>query len=44
MKYTLITPKGQIFQFFLKTVADTYQAAYGGVVFSQQILVDTEQV
>jgi len=44
MKYTLITPKGQIFQFFLKAVADTYQAAYGGVVFSQQILVDTEQV
>jgi len=38
MTYILITSKGQIFQFFLKAVADSYQLAYGGVVFTQQIL------
>jgi len=44
MTYTLITPKGQIFQFFLKAVADTYQQAYGGTVITAEILVDTELV
>lgn len=38
MKYTLITSKGKVYTFFLKTVADTYQQAYGGVVFTQQVL------
>ena len=41
MQYTLITPKGKVYTFFLKAVADTYAQAYGGVVFTQQIL-DTE--
>jgi len=40
MQYTLITRTGQIRQFFIRAVADNYQAIYGGVVFSQQILVD----
>ena len=40
MQYTLITPTGKVYTFFLKAVADTYQKAYGGVVISQQILVD----
>jgi len=43
MKYTLITPMGRIFIFFLRSTADIYQSAYGGVVFSQQI-VDSELV
>jgi hypothetical protein len=38
MKYTLITSKGKVYTFFLKSVADTYQQAYGGVVFTQQVL------
>ena len=38
MKYTLITSKGKVYTFFLKTVAVTYQQAYGGVVFTQQVL------
>jgi hypothetical protein len=38
MKHTLITPTGRIFSFFLLDTANIYQAAYGGVVFSQQIL------
>lgn len=40
MKYTLITANGKVHTFFLQTVAETYQKAYGGVVISQQILVD----
>ena len=38
MKYTLITKQGKVYTFFLKSVADTYAQAYGGVVFTQQIL------
>ncbi len=41
MQYTLITPKGKVYTFFLQAVAETYQQAYGGVVFTQQVL-DTE--
>jgi hypothetical protein len=41
MKYTLITSNGKVYTFFLKTVADTYQQAYGGVVFTSYILEDT---
>jgi hypothetical protein len=38
MQYTLITSKGRIYVFFLRTVALQFQQAYGGVVFSQQEL------
>jgi hypothetical protein len=46
MKYTLITSKGQVMQFYVEAVAQLYQAINGGVVFTQQVLevVDTEQV
>ena len=40
MQYTLITKRGKVLTFFVKAVADTYQQAYGGVVITQQILVD----
>jgi hypothetical protein len=40
MQYTLVTNTGKIYTFFLKSVAETYQLAYSGVVFTQQILVD----
>jgi hypothetical protein len=42
MTYTLITKQGKVLTFFLKAVAETYQQAYGGVVFTQQILVDVK--
>ncbi len=38
MKFTLITSNGKVFTFFVKAVAETYQQAFGGVVFTQQIL------
>jgi hypothetical protein len=42
MRYTLITRKGKIYQFYIRQLADTYQRAYGGVVFDETIL-DTKE-
>jgi len=42
MKYTLITSNGKVLTFFLKAVAEQFQQAYGGVVFSQQVLETQE--
>jgi hypothetical protein len=42
MNYVLITPNGRVVPFYLLSVAQTYQIAYGGtlidttVVFAQQ--------
>jgi len=44
MKYTLITRNGKVLTFFLKAVAEQFQAAYGGVVITQQILEQLETV
>jgi hypothetical protein len=38
LQYTLITPQGRVYTFFLQAVAQQFQQAYGGVVFSQQIV------
>ena len=40
MSYTLITKQGKIMQFYIKSVAELYQTINGGVVITQQILVD----
>lgn len=40
MKYTLITSKGKVLTFYLKSVAETYQQAYGGQLITADILVD----
>ena len=40
MKYTLITPVGQIYTFFLLAAATCYQQAYGGQLITAGILVD----
>jgi hypothetical protein len=42
MQYTLITPKGKVYTFFILAVAQTYQQAYGGTVITKDILVDTK--
>lgn len=41
MKYTVITKQGKVKQFYIESVAKMYQQLNGGVVFTQQILVDT---
>lgn len=38
MNYTLVTKQGRIYTFYIEAAALCYQQAYGGVVFSQQIL------
>jgi hypothetical protein len=40
MQYTLITSKGNIMQFYVKSVADLYQSLNGGIVITKEILVD----
>ena len=40
MQYTLITKQGTVMQFYVKSVAELYQQLNGGVVITQQILVD----
>jgi hypothetical protein len=40
MPYTLITKQGKVMQFYVKSVAELYQSLNGGVVITQQILVD----
>ena len=40
MPYTLVTKTGKIMQFYVESVALLYQQLNGGVVFTQQILVD----
>ena len=42
MQYTLITKTGKVMQFYVKAVAEMYQALNGGVVISQQILEQQE--
>jgi len=46
MKYTLITSKGTVKQFFVQELANMYKDIYGGVVITQQVLktVDNFQV
>lgn len=38
MKYTLITPKGSVKQFYTEAMANLYKDIYGGVVLTQQAL------
>ena len=38
MKFTLITGYGRIYTFDIKAVAETFQQAYGGTLFTNDIL------
>ena len=40
MKYILITSTGKLYTFYLQSVAETYQKAYGGKIVTGAILVD----
>jgi hypothetical protein len=42
MEYTVITKTGKVKQFYIKSVAEMYRQLNGGVVFTQQILVDND--
>lgn len=38
MNFTLITSKGKIYTFYIKSVAEMYQRAYGGELITNEIL------
>jgi hypothetical protein len=40
MQYTLITKTGKLYTFYVLAVAETYQQAYGGVIVTNNMLVD----
>lgn len=42
MQFTLITKEGKVMQFFIQAVAEMYQTIYGGVVVTNEVLVDQE--
>ena len=44
MKYTLITPTGRVYQFYLKAVAEQFQQAYGGTLFDNSVVQMAEVV
>jgi hypothetical protein len=41
MKFTLITANGKVMTFFIKSVTETYQQAYGGSIVTDEILAET---
>ena len=42
MNYTLITRTGQVYTFYLRAVAETYQQAYGGTLFDKSVVQTAE--
>jgi hypothetical protein len=38
MRYTLITAQGRIYQFYLLTVAEQFQVAYGGTLIDNSVV------
>lgn len=43
MKFTLITGNGKVFTFYIKAVAETFQQAYGGTLFTDSIFTKENQ-
>lgn len=43
MQYTLITGNGKVYTFYIRTVAETYQQAYGGVIVTADNLMEITQ-
>ena len=43
MNFTLITRNGKVFTFYVKAVAETFQQAYGGTLFTGSILTKENQ-
>jgi hypothetical protein len=44
MKYTLITPTGRVYQFYLLETAKIWQGAYGGTLFDNSVVQTAEVV
>jgi len=37
MKFTLVTPKGRIYTFYIRAAAECYQRAYGGTLITDSV-------
>ena len=44
MPYTLITPKGRVYQFYLLASAQVWQKAYGGTLFDNSVVQTAETI
>lgn len=44
MRYTLITKTGKVMQFYVKGVAELYLSINGGVLFTDDVLKEIENV
>jgi len=44
MQFTLITPKGKIYTFFIQAVAEAYQRALGDVITTPEVFDTATQV
>ena len=44
MQYTLITSKGKLMQFYIKSVAETYLSLYGGTIIDPTICMVNKQI
>ena len=42
MKFTLIAGNGKVLTFFIRAVAETYQNAFGGIIVTNEVLVDNK--
>ena len=42
MQYTVISAKGRVYQFYLRSVAMLWQQAYGGVLLEPSLIQTTE--
>ena len=43
MRFTLIAGNGKVFTFFIKALAEQFQKAYGGNIFTSDILTKETQ-
>ena len=43
MKYTLITPQGRVYQFYLLATAEVWQKAYGGTLFDKSVVQTAQE-
>jgi hypothetical protein len=40
MKYTLITPVGRVYTFYILATAECYQQAYGGTLINNEVVTE----
>ena len=44
MQYTLIMQNGKIMQFYIQATAELYQNLYGGVIVTNDVLIEVKEI